>query len=41
MEFTQHFWVGLLVGAVLGFILCRVMRMRSAGPHDTGPHKDD
>ncbi len=41
MEFTTSFWVGLLAGALLGFIICRVTRTQSAGPHDTGPHKDE
>ena len=43
MNFTTDVWIALAVGVVLGFILCRVTRMMSAGPatHDTGPHKDD
>ena len=36
MDFTQDFWVGLVVGAVLGFIICRATKFLA---RDTGPHK--
>ena len=41
MNFTMDVGIALVVGIGLGFILCRVMRAMSAGPHDTGPHKDE
>ena len=39
MNFTMDVGIALVVGIGLGFILCRVLRMMSAEPHDTGPHK--
>ena len=35
MDFTSNFWIGLIAGAVLGFIVCRVMKFFG---RDTGPH---
>ena len=35
MHFTQDFWIGVVIGAVLGFIICRATRYIA---RDTGPH---
>jgi hypothetical protein len=36
MDFTSNFWIGLVVGAVVGLIVCKVMKFFG---RDTGPHK--
>jgi hypothetical protein len=35
MDFTSNFWIGLVLGAIVGFIFCRVMKTMQ---RDTGPH---
>jgi hypothetical protein len=36
MRFGRDFWIGLVVGVVLGFVICEFVAYLA---HDTGPHK--
>lgn len=37
MDFTQDFWIGLVIGVFAGFIICRLVKANYIR-RDTGPH---
>jgi hypothetical protein len=38
MDFTNDFWIGLVLGAFVGFIICRLVKWSTTSDRDEKPH---